>query len=187
MPADHSLSQTPTAHHGDASAPYPCSARNAPPIGPGFINYGYCRTSLDWHGRGSPQGQGDPRCPASCPNKAPEKVAVEFGRRYERDGNLAAAAWAEGQRKTLPAHSNLRSKVARAILLALAEGDHTRAGLEVATGCRGVKSQLPVLRKAGRIHIVRWEDHGNVRKSPVYRLGAGEDAPEPPAVGAWAL
>jgi hypothetical protein len=98
MPADTSLPQAPSAHHGDGDAPYPCSAWPEPPGGAAFIDYGYCRTSLDYHGPSSPQGHGDPRCPSTCPHKAPLKVAVGFGKQYTWHGAVKAAEWARKQR-----------------------------------------------------------------------------------------
>ena len=95
MPADTTIPQAPSRHHGDASAPYPCSAAATPPRAAWSIDYGYCRTSLDWHGAGIPQGHGDPRCPNTCPHKAPVKVAVEFDQRFARDGAVGAAGWAQ--------------------------------------------------------------------------------------------
>lgn len=100
MPADNTLSQEPTAAHGDGVSPYPCSTRAKPPSSAWSINYGFCRTSLDWHGPGNPQGAGDPRCPADCPHKAPQSVAIEYGTRAESAGVASAAAWA---RSLMPA------------------------------------------------------------------------------------
>lgn len=104
MPADEALSQVPTAAHGDGVSPYPCSTRSTPPGSNWSINYGYCRTSLDWHGPGNPQGAGDPRCPLGCQHKAPQSVAIEYGQRSESDGVAASAAWV---RSLLPAPATL--------------------------------------------------------------------------------
>ena len=93
MPADHTLPST-SVHHGDASKPYQCSTRSNPPGAAWAINYGYCRTSLDWHGPDSKQGAGDPRCPATCQHKAPEWVAIGFGKWFALDGAASAATWA---------------------------------------------------------------------------------------------
>ena len=49
MPADTSLPQGSSPLHGDASKPYPCSQQATPPGAAWSIDYGYCRTSLDWH------------------------------------------------------------------------------------------------------------------------------------------
>ena len=97
MPADSTLSQAPTNLHGDGVSPYQCSTRPAPPGSDWSIDYGYCRTSLDWHGPGNPQGAGDPRCPSDCPHKAPQEVAIGFMERWP-SGATVAAAWAKAQK-----------------------------------------------------------------------------------------
>lgn len=97
MPADPTLPQT-SVHHRDGTSPYPCHAWQQPPGSDWGLKYGYCRTSLDWHDHGNPQGQGDPRCPAGCPHKAPQSVAIHFVRLYTRYGAARAAAWARAQR-----------------------------------------------------------------------------------------
>ena len=99
MPADNSLSQEPSARHSNGSAPYPCSASPTPPGSNWSIDYGYCRTSLDWHGPNNPQGTGDPRCPADCQHKAPIEVAIGFIKRWPIGGAMEAAAWARSKRK----------------------------------------------------------------------------------------
>lgn len=98
MPADPTLPQT-SAHHGNASAPYLCHKAEAPPGATWSIRYGYCRTSLDWHGPGNPQGQGDPRCPSSCPHKAPQALAVKFTKRLGWLGAREAARLAREHRE----------------------------------------------------------------------------------------
>lgn len=98
MPVDTTLSDKPSRHHGNGDAPYPCHAADKPPGGAGFIDYGFCRTSLDWHGPASPQGAGDPRCPGDCPHKAPQKIAIGFGKQYAWHGAVRAAAWARKQK-----------------------------------------------------------------------------------------
>lgn len=94
MPADNTLSQSSTARHGDAAKPYPCHQRPKPPGDEGFIDFGYCRTSLDLL-----VGVGDSRCPANCPHKAPAKVAQQFDKLFGWRGAAAAAKWAKGQRR----------------------------------------------------------------------------------------
>ena len=93
MPADESLSQEPTAAHGDGLALYRCSKWPAPPGAQFSIDYGYCRTSLDHWPEKHQQGSSDPRCPASCPHKAPIEVAVEFAKVFAaKDGGAMKAA-----------------------------------------------------------------------------------------------
>lgn len=95
MPADPSITSAPSEHHGNGDAPYPCSSRpSAPPHAAFSINYGgYCRTSLDHHKAAHKVGSSDPRCPADCPHKAPEGVAVLFTAIFnKRDGGAEKAA-----------------------------------------------------------------------------------------------
>ena len=94
MPADESLSQEPTAAHGDGLTPYRCSKWSTPPRAQFSIDYGYCRTSLDHWPASYKQGSSDPRCPASCPHKAPIEVAVEFAKVFAASGANDAAAMA---------------------------------------------------------------------------------------------
>ena len=93
MPADPSITSDPSAHHGNGDAPYPCSTRAAAPAHAEFsINYGgYCRTSLDHHKAAHKVGSSDPRCPADCPHKAPNGVAVLFTETFNQRGAKAAA------------------------------------------------------------------------------------------------
>lgn len=95
MPADESLSQEPTAAHGDGIAPYWCSKADRPPGSRWGIDYGYCRTSLDLWPESHKQGSADPRCPATCQHKAPIEVAVEFAKIYLTHGAKAAASMAK--------------------------------------------------------------------------------------------
>lgn len=88
MPADHSLSQASTSRHGDASKPYPCYRWANPPGGQGFIDHGYCRTSLD-----ALTGSTDSRCPKDCRHKAPPNVVVGYSKRFHWHGAQAAAKW----------------------------------------------------------------------------------------------
>lgn len=94
MPADTSLTDQPSAYHGSATQPYPCSARATPPGAAWAIQYGYCRNSLD-----ALTGSTDPRCPADCQHKAPAGVVARFQKQFEWRGAAAAAAWARTQRK----------------------------------------------------------------------------------------
>ena len=102
MPADESLPQTSSSRHRDASKPYECSERPQKPGGQQFIDYGWCRTSLDYHKdirhedgtvTPNPQGTEDPRCAKNCPHKAPLEVAVKFMEIWPR-GVPIAADWA---------------------------------------------------------------------------------------------
>lgn len=96
MPADPSIPSAPSAHHGNGDAPYPCSSRASAPAHAAFaINYGgYCRTSLDHHKAAHKVGSSDPRCPANCPHKAPNGVAVLFTETFTQRGAQAAAQMA---------------------------------------------------------------------------------------------
>ena len=97
MPADETLPAS-SQHHSDAARPYPCYQWEQAPGAAWAMDYGYCRHSLDWHGPGSTQGHGDPRCPADCRHKAPAEVAQRFARTYIRHGAAAAAAEARQHR-----------------------------------------------------------------------------------------
>lgn len=96
MPADPSITSAPSIHHRDGASPYACSARQKPPASADWsLNYGgYCRTSLDHHKAAHRVGSSDPRCPATCPHKAPEGVAVLFTAIFNKqhDGGAAKAA-----------------------------------------------------------------------------------------------
>ena len=96
MPADPSIPSAPSIHHRDGASPYACSAREKPPASAEFsIDYGgYCRTSLDHHKAAHKVGSRDPRCPATCPHKAPEGVAVMFTEIFNLRGAKAAAEMA---------------------------------------------------------------------------------------------
>lgn len=98
MPADNTLSQEPSAKHSNGSAPYPCSAQDAPP-GPReakwAFDYGYCRTSLDHQPPHFRQGSTDPRCPRECPHKAPQAVAVRFTQIFLSKGARKAAEYSK--------------------------------------------------------------------------------------------
>lgn len=96
MPADPSISSAPSARHGNGDAPYACSARQEPPASADWaIAYGsYCRTSLDHHKAAHKVGSSDPRCPANCPHKAPNGVAVLFTETFNQRGAQAAAQMA---------------------------------------------------------------------------------------------
>lgn len=91
MPADTTLSQT-SDKHSDGNAPYPCSMREHPPGGSGFIDYGYCRTSMDHFGKD------DPRCHETCKHKADQDTARGFVLRFVTHGAKAAAEWARGRK-----------------------------------------------------------------------------------------
>lgn len=88
MPADSSITQGPSAKHGNGDAPYPCSQANQAPGATWAIDYGYCRHSLD-----QLAGRDDRRCPADCQHKAPGPVAEKFIQVYRAEGNAAAAAY----------------------------------------------------------------------------------------------
>lgn len=100
MPADPSISNAPSAHHGNGDKPYPCAAWPAPPGAPWSVDYGYCRTSLDLHQPHERIGSTDPRCPVDCQHKAPEGVAVKFSKQFAWRGAVAAAAMARKHRET---------------------------------------------------------------------------------------
>ena len=89
MPADHTLPQEPSIHHGDGRAPYPCASGLRPPGAPWSMDYGYCRTSLDLHADGF--GSSDPRCPKTCSHKAPASLVESFSKQFEWRGAGVAA------------------------------------------------------------------------------------------------
>lgn len=101
MPADESLTHDQSAGtHGDGVSPYWCSKRGIPPgHGSGFIDYGYCRTSLDLWPEHYQQGSSDPRCPRDCPNKASPEVAAQFQAIYKESGNAKAAEYTAEHRR----------------------------------------------------------------------------------------
>lgn len=95
MPADPSISSDPSALHSNGDAPYACSAREKAPASADWsIQFGgYCRTSLDHHKPAHKVGSSDPRCPADCPHKAPEAVAIRFQEIFlDPNGGARAAA-----------------------------------------------------------------------------------------------
>lgn len=94
MPVDSSLSETPSAHHGDSGQPYQCHTKPTPPSSAWGIDYGYCRTSLD-----ALLGHADPRCPKNCKHKAPTSTVAKFDKLFHWRGAIAAAEWARKQRK----------------------------------------------------------------------------------------
>lgn len=99
MPADISLSDEPTSKHGNASTPYPCSTMPHPPQDLSWaIDYGYCRTSLDYQKPGNKSGSDDPRCPKDCPHKAPLDVVLEFDKNFKELGAKKAAEVAKSRR-----------------------------------------------------------------------------------------
>lgn len=91
MPVDPAAGLQPP-RTGDG--PYPCSTKPAVARADWAVDYGYCRTSLDWHPPADKRGSSDPRCPAPCPHKAPERVAVTFNKQFRWRGAEAAAALA---------------------------------------------------------------------------------------------
>lgn len=93
MPADHTLPAR-TAHHGNGDAPYPCYEWPELPHPEPFVDYGYCRHSLD-----TLAGIDDPRCPVDCPHKAPADVADEFDRIFKSSGAQLAARYARRARQ----------------------------------------------------------------------------------------
>ena len=92
MPADPTMPAL-TAHHGDAAKPYRCHQDDNPPGAEWAIDYGYCRHSLDVL-----TGSTDPRCPQTCPHKAPAAVAAQFDKLFLLHGAAKAAKWAREQR-----------------------------------------------------------------------------------------
>ena len=95
MPADLTMPER-TERHGDAARPYRCHADDRPPGAEFAIDYGFCRTSLD-----ALIGSTDPRCPQTCPHKAPATVVAQFDKLFSWRGAAAAAAWARAQREEL--------------------------------------------------------------------------------------
>ena len=93
MPADLTMPER-TERHGDAARPYRCHADDRPPGAEFAIDYGFCRTSLD-----ALIGSTDPRCPQTCPHKAPAAVVTQFDKLFHWRGASAAAAWARAQRE----------------------------------------------------------------------------------------
>ena len=94
MPADTSLNQAPSAHHGSAARPYACHSGDRPPGAEFAIDYGYCRHSLD-----TLVGRDDPRCPADCRHKALPAVVTQFDKLFHWRGAAAAAGWSRAQRE----------------------------------------------------------------------------------------
>ena len=102
MPADNTISQDPSAKHGNGNAPYPCSTQPEPP-GPReakwAFDYGYCRNSLDHQPPEFRQGSTDPRCPRDCPHKAPQSVAARFTTIFMSKGAKKGAEYAKQHRE----------------------------------------------------------------------------------------
>lgn len=93
MAVDPSISSAPSALHGSAAKPYPCSNWPSPPgHGSGFINYGFCRTSLD-----AGMSREDERCPDTCPHKASVQIAEAFTIHFAKHGAEAAAKFIKEQ------------------------------------------------------------------------------------------
>ena len=95
MPADLTMPER-TERHGDAARPYRCHQDDNPPGAEFAINYGYCRHSLDVL-----TGSTDPRCPQTCPHKAPAAVVTQFDKLFHWRGAAAAAGWSRAQREAL--------------------------------------------------------------------------------------
>ena len=95
MPADPTMPAL-TAHHGDAAKPYRCHQDDNPPGAEWAIDYGYCRNSLDVL-----TGSTDPRCPQTCPHKAPAAVVTQFDKLFHWRGAAAAAEWSRAQREAM--------------------------------------------------------------------------------------
>ena len=95
MPADLTMPER-TERHGDAARPYRCHADDRPPGAEFAIDYGFCRTSLD-----ALTGSTDPRCPQTCPHKAPATVVAQFDKLFAWRGAAAAAGWSRAQREAL--------------------------------------------------------------------------------------
>lgn len=99
MPADDSLSQEPSAAHGNGDAPYWCSKVEKLPAPGAYIEHGYCRTSLDYWPDEHKQGSSDRRCPATCRHKAPIPVALAFAKVYATHGAKAAASMSKAHKE----------------------------------------------------------------------------------------
>jgi len=92
MPLDPAVIQEPSKLHNSGDAPYQCSSRPRHASGV-FVDYGYCRHSLDVWPEHLKQGSSDKRCPKDCPNKAPMEVAIKFQELYSdpKHGNKGAS------------------------------------------------------------------------------------------------
>ena len=85
MPADTTLSDKPSARHGNGDAPYVCSGWDKPARAEWSLNYTHCRHSLE------PENFTDKRCPKDCKHRAPELVALKFHEVFKAKGAIAAA------------------------------------------------------------------------------------------------
>lgn len=97
MPADPTISQAPSRHHGNAAQHYPCHKADTAPGSSWSIEYGYCRHSLDYL-----SGKDDHRCPANCKHKAPEPVVQRFTTLFNTVGAIRAAAYTKQYRQENP-------------------------------------------------------------------------------------
>ena len=96
MPADETLSDKPSARHGDGDAPYWCYSIEKLPRPMWAIQYaGICRHSLESEAR-----KYDKRCPTDCPHRATDEQAAGFYEIYSvlRKGPRAASDWLTEQR-----------------------------------------------------------------------------------------
>lgn len=88
MPADNSISQESSKHHGNGSDPYRCyNSEKTPSCAEWSLTFGnYCRHSLD-----SLFGANDERCPKDCKHKAPDASVKQFDVTFFESGARAAA------------------------------------------------------------------------------------------------
>lgn len=100
MPLDPAVIQEPSKLHNSGDAPYQCSSRPRHASGV-FVDYGYCRHSLDVWPEHLKQGSSDKRCPKDCPNKAPMEVAIKFQELYSNPlhGNKGASDFSRQHRE----------------------------------------------------------------------------------------
>lgn len=100
MPLDPAVIQEPSKLHGSGDAPYQCYSRPRFETGV-FVDYGYCRHSLDVWPEHLKHGSSDPRCPKDCPNKAPIGVALMFQELYNdpNHGNKGASEFSRQHRE----------------------------------------------------------------------------------------
>ena len=94
MPADETLSDKPSARHGNGDAPYWCYSVEKLPRPVWAIQYAeICRHSLEPEAR-----KYDKRCPHDCKHFATKAQADGFQERYKTHGAVKAAAWLREQR-----------------------------------------------------------------------------------------
>lgn len=98
MPADPAQAAIHSPSSISATKPYVCSEWDKPPKAEWSVDYGWCRNSLDYHEDRDKVGSSDPRCPQTCPHKAPAGAVAKFQADYSSHGNLVAAENAKRSR-----------------------------------------------------------------------------------------